>query len=495
MTITVSDGSLSASDSVDMTVRATIFVSIDLHDVVPDTVDESFVPLGANSKQVRWTLTANPTPSNALTVNIKVTKVTPAFDGAELNNFLIDKPPEAITIAGGNIDTADLILPMHDDSTDEAPVKIRVTVLEGEGYEPGHLSSAVVTLRDDDPIESPTGLRANGDLQAGNISLRWTEATRAASYNVQYARCSNPKSDCSSVGEWHLLTDFTDTVVETGGLADEDKKFKANQLYRVQVQSSADDYPATPGAPNKEVSEWDDAGFVFVYPTTDHPKDDKTRVATIGIKRFQTGGHFSYVICRESLPHGINVADIKPGIKKWEQTVWWNKGIGAGNIIRVSGGQMVDDCVNPAEGRPTRNQVLFMSYKNMGEVEGCSGAACWTTHKTFGEISGTLTEAQKPQSIVLKDTTDLPPNDPYHSPLDWYEIGSAGCTMLRSIIIHESGHSFGFSHYDIGGEFDSVMDRPYTGATQRCSPTKYDVVAMMANYQSRDYTAGGDNRN
>ena len=469
----------------------TIFVSIDLHDAVPDTVDESFIPLGADSKQVRWTLTANPRPRNKLTVKISVALADPIFEGAELGNFLIKPPPQTITIAptdeGTAEGTADLILPMHDDFTDEAPVKIRVTVLDGRGYEPGHLSSAVVIVRDNDPLKAPTGLRANGDLQAGNISLRWTEATRAASYNVQYARCSNPSSDCSSVGEWHLLTDFTDTVVETGGLADEDKKFKANQLYRVQVQSSADDYPATPGAPNKEVSEWDDAGFVFLYPTDEIlsppggilSSDTFVTVATVRVGRFQPRGLYSYKFCKNTVPDSLPgyatrndvIAEIRNGIEKWQNSVLWD-----GSVVRAQDEVTEEDCGDIMKGvNPTVEQMRFGTSEELDRIDcGHRGTpGCWSRINEPGNL---LMNQNTLQYLLFN--SDSRWSDYWHKRL-------SGCTNLHDVAAHEGGHAYGITH---GG--DTRTETVYSimrqgDNTTRCTPSEYDKVAIMANYQSR----------
>ena len=56
---------------------------------------------------------------------------------------------------------------------------------------------------------------------------------------------------------------------------------------------------------------------------------------------------------------------------------------------------------------------------------------------------------------------------------------------------HEAGHAFGMSHEDPAikqSEYrvteDALMRARYRHSRQICKPTVYDVVAMMANYQS-----------
>ena len=53
---------------------------------------------------------------------------------------------------------------------------------------------------------------------------------------------------------------------------------------------------------------------------------------------------------------------------------------------------------------------------------------------------------------------------------------------MHEILVHESGHAFGFSHTGSGNSF---MRPTYDHASQLCVPQAYDEVAVMANYQSR----------
>lgn len=56
------------------------------------------------------------------------------------------------------------------------------------------------------------------------------------------------------------------------------------------------------------------------------------------------------------------------------------------------------------------------------------------------------------------------------------------CSELSRITIHEVGHAFGLLHADKSGADESVMNMP---SDHLCLPTPYDVVAIMAIYQSR----------
>ena len=68
--------------------------------------------------------------------------------------------------------------------------------------------------------------------------------------------------------------------------------------------------------------------------------------------------------------------------------------------------------------------------------------------------------------------------------------GDPGCTRLHELVIHEAGHAFGignrtrfgFNRHPINTEH-SVMS--YADPDRDCEPQAYDIVALMALYQSR----------
>ena len=98
--------------------------------------------------------------------------------------------------------------------------------------------------------------------------------------------------------------------------------------------------------------------------------------------------------------------------------------------------------------------------------------ACWSTLGPAHERVGLLGRPDHPQYMLFN--TDK---------LDWSRRTS-GCTKLHGIAVHEAGHAYGFTHLYGESTMESVMGRPYEQALQ-CTPGVYDVVAMMANYQSR----------
>ena len=163
------------------------------------------------------------------------------------------------------------------------------------------------------------------------------------------------------------------------------------------------------------------------------------------------------------------IGEVTRAIKTWEQAVVWK-----GPVVRVqskTSNRCVDD---PARHILSFNQVGFYSYAKLTEACGQIGVGCWTSIEDQG--IGSLEEPSGSQSIVLNEERM------------WFTIGKQGCTQLRTIMVHESGHAFGLSHKGKAQGYptdDAIMFTPYHESKQFCQPTLYDVVAMMANYQSR----------
>ena len=235
-------------------------------------------------QDVQFALTASSAPAAALTVKVNVT---------ETGSFLTSTAPSQVTIAGGST-TAQLTLPTTDDSVDEANGSIAATVQSGTGYTVGSPGSATTDVQDNDLPPAPTGLRANGNLDSGNVTLRWNSASGATSYNVRYSEEACDSDGACTPGRWQTRT-YTATTTSTvreatlGGLTEE-------TLYRVQVQAVITD-----------TSDWSD--FTLVFPT-DSPIAHGTEVATAPFHGYQAknaqGSHeFRYVLCTETIPTGL----------------------------------------------------------------------------------------------------------------------------------------------------------------------------------------------
>ena len=435
--------------------------------------------------QIRFTLTASSAPTADLTVNVTVTETDPHLAG-RISNFVTGNIPSEITIAVGTT-TSDLILDTEDDTLDETDVGTLARVEVGAGYTVGPPFVAVVTIADNDPPPgAPTGLRANGDLDAnGNVTLRWNAVAGATSYMVRYT-----EEDCDSDGvcnpddgNWDSRTytaGTTGTVIEAnlGGLSEE-------QLYRVQVQAVIAD-----------ASGWSD--FTLVFPT-DSPLGGGTRVATAPFHGYQVknsqGSHeFRYVVCEESITSSITtsaedptldrsqqtiIRDIEQAVDKWEDTVAWNEdGVSVVSADSYSLPAGVE-CASRILGVPLgHSQAAFVSDLDL-ILAGCFEIACWRSHSWEAIPLGSISYG----AILLKASYGA----------GWNAFNTVtGCTFLHQVVVHEAGHAFGIGNgHFLRGSFDqhpintmhSVMSQ--ADDTDYCEPQAYDIVALMALYQSR----------
>ena len=238
-------------------------------------------------------------------------------------------------------------------------------------------------------------------------------------------------------------------------------------------------------------SEWSD--FVYVYPTEEYPRGSDVEVATVGLLAHQDKGQFDYAICNPDpddefplspsglIPRPLTdaiIEDIGDAIDEWEDAVKWI-GADGNNIIRVnnifegSGASSCED-TSPQVVR-TRNQVIFFNDRDMARACGAVVLGCWFPTRED------LVMPQDPGSIIMRTSLEI-----LGLGFDWDDDGSGGCSAFYATMMHESGHAFGFDH---SSSRDSVMYGPYDAEThsrhQVCKPSVHDVVAMMANYQSR----------
>ena len=90
--------------------------------------------------------------------------------------------------------------------------------------------------------------------------------------------------------------------------------------------------------------------------------------------------------------------------------------------------------------------------------------ACWW----FDVYPDSVPRPQRPQSIIIRASVPWTTVDP---------VGA--CTFFDTLILHEAGHAYGLSH---ATNMHSIMQE---SPRNICYPSKYDIVATMANYQSR----------
>ena len=339
-----------------------------------------------------------------------------------------------------------------------------------------HPPEASIAVLDNDVPPAPTGLRANGNLVDGTkITLRWDPVTGATGYNVRYVEERCPDGLCAPIStEWtvpaaeEITVTPGATVVEArlSGVTD-------GKLYRFEVRAVVVDS-----------SEWSDLALVF--PTV-FPIRQGTGVATAPFHGFQEDGRLRYVICGSTIPAGVNAAtdDIEDAISEWEESVVWDEG--GGNTIRTLLHllPMGARCADRQSGTPVEDQfqVAFESEREIRRV--CdhpfaeSGPpACWRSPNWF-----------RPHPIDQIERGAILLNAGRGAAF-WNNQVAGGCSKLHEQLVHEAGHAFGIgratfddvNRHQTNTEF-SIMS--YANIGKYCTPQAYDIVAVMALYQSR----------
>ena len=391
-------------------------------------------------------------------------------------SFLKGSPPTQ-TIFNRNSTRKTLKLETLDDMVDKANGKIEVTVKSGTGYTVGTPSSASVIVLDDDILLAPTDLRANGHLTNDRITLRWSSVSGASSYSVRYVEeiCSSngvcaPDTRGPGGPLWRTAPSDDVTISGTTVIEARLRGLAEGTLYRVEVQAG---FPDT--------SPWSE--FVFVYPT-DSPLDSDTEVATAPFHGYQAknsqGSHdFRYVLCEETIPTGLamDAQDMKDAVEEWEDTVVWDEGNGA-NIITTTAYALPPGEQCRVSGAPPigRFEVAFSSASRVKSAcgnpfpWGDSPPACWRS-RSLTRVG--LQSISNGRAYFNVD----------HGVAHWNAALVGGCKKLQETLIHEVGHAFGIGRQHPVNTAHSIMS--YQDPTNYCSPQAYDIVAMMANYQSR----------
>ena len=142
------------------------------------------------------------------------------------------------------------------------------------------------------------------------------------------------------------------------------------------------------------------------------------------------------------------------------------------NIIGASW-RISRECEWPGGAR-TRNQVAF--YHPVGFADTCGRnvwSACWYANNLD------LNDSNNPGSIILRyDARIQDPKVVWSDPTP----PNPNCNWLEKVMMHEAGHAFGLAD---GAADDSLTSAEGLHHRSLCGPSKYDVAAIMANYQSR----------
>ena len=313
---------------------------------------------------------------------------------------------------------------------------------------------------------APSGLRAYGHSTAGTeAQIKWDAVSGASSYELRYGKeCISGHHVGICVPEPASWTTPVSVASGTGKTIDE---LTANTLYRVQVRA----------VNNGLHSRWSDAAFA--YPTSSPPDGP---VATIPYFGHWDSKEFRYAICDDTIasfsPGNVSqwISDIEKGVSAWQETVKWEAN--SQNIIRVN---RVTGHTCRTIPSSTQSEVRFVDRRVI--LTRCFGFLDWfsagTTHACMR--SPTMTNA-------AETTIDLA-HIYLHNGHAWNPgvdlNSSTPCSKLSVWMTHESGHAFG-----LGGlpNRHATVDKSIMQSSVPaiyCKPQPYDVVAIMALYQSR----------
>ena len=423
-------------------------------------------PATITEGDVMWfTLTASFAPTSTITVTISA---------IETSAFLVMPFDDDHNIAGG-VRTVDFYLETKQDMFDEPDGTVKVTVEPGSGYIVEDPKTAEAEVEDDDIPAQPTEVRVDGHM-AGGVKVWWTPVDRATSYEVRFApeRCTEYtvvlpnnrgtrlQANCTH-GDW-----LPNTVTSTTPSATLTQDLLEGNPYRVEVR-----------AKNVDLSGWSLAAFV--YPTRFALSSGRD-VLTAPFHGYQIrssvgGFEMGVSVCEDQIRRGLttDVAAMQRAVAKWESAVIADRG--GVNIIRTyaTAAPAASHCSRLAHypSEPGRFVVKFLPNALMLFHCGSFTHACWRSESWFNPG---LEQIQTGAMIFNKG----------FSLSYWNRRLAADCTKLEEMLVHESGHAFG-----IGAAVnkhplnDTASIMSYANTGDYCEPQAYDIVALMALYQSR----------
>ena len=449
---------------------------------------------------VEFTIKLDPAPATAVDVNV-------AF---EQDGIFAGRYPDTPIRYEANQATQPVEVTTVDDGKDEEQGGVTMTVLPGSGYrlsDPSISSlSERVAINDNDVPATPTALRVNGNLLAGdNVTLRWdwdkqdndlANVRFFASYyqehcdeldNMSVPQWGVCREDRNLMGDIHWQPNATGTritLVDDGDNNDRTWRGRFSgpddgNLYHVRVMARIVDDSAW-SAPN------------VTYPTAmPLPTAHLTRVGTVAVKRFLPDGEYDYRICSPNpvgqhrstaIPMDIDVLEIQAGVLAFVDAVRWTKGDG-NNIIRAVSGATISDCYDPdVEGDHQHHQIIFLTDAEM-DLQCPGAAACLQSWNAGGGITKSSMMFNGEDGALVR-------------------FGNMqACRKFEAVLLHETGHAFGLTHHKdrfpdpmnpmmertvaYPEHTDSVLYYQYRANKHNCGLSHYDVAALMATYQSR----------
>lgn len=451
---------------------------------------------------LRFTVTISTAPLEKLTVTLSIGQAP------EASSFLTGDIPSTIDIEAGTT-SADFVLNTINDEVDEPDGTVVVAVVRGDGYNLGDPTAQIATVEDNDTPAIPIGLRANGNINNGEVDVWWDAATGVTSYDLRYA------VDCPGAtlysfpygcepGPWTTVTGITSSSKRLSAGDDSGNQLSTNVVtYRLEVRTVNDDM---------ETSDW--SQLAFIHPSDSPPAigndNGFTRlphVATASLYAYLPNNELEYIICDHTRPSAVrtDASRIATHVENWESVAKESRNSNMLTITRLTQNLPEGACDPPGRAATTlvgtgHNEVMFVDKKFM-EMAQCSmegfgrepAPSCYRTRTILRLVIllhskvETLPPLEKGW-LMLRDT--LPE---FARPNDWNALAHNGvCTYAEHKIAHELGHALGIGG-DTGGHDAhpykdelSIMSSGYEdGAPLYCEPPAYDAVTIMAIYQSR----------
>ena len=354
----------------------------------------------------------------------------------------------------------------------------------------------------------PSGLGANGKIVSGMVSLWWLVSTTGPStdYNLRYAVETCDPTPCRP-GEWKEVNGISATRKKLSAGSGSTSQLSPSTVYRLQVRAT--------NAYGQ--SAWSD--IAFVYPTSSAPRASRKlplippssppEIATAPLYGYQptnaTGVHeFRFIICDGTIPSGvtINAAQIETAIEKWEDAVKKNS---SNSMIRTTrayhptpapkGACAPSDGLGPSGLFPSgKNEVMFVDDAAIHKLWCEDAPACWRSKTwdnvwkdSWNPLAGVRSLPSIAKGTILLRETRFKGG----TASDWNALAYSGapCKYVEHTIVHEVGHALGIGWPLNGHPRNSTLAvmsaGKYGGDRNYCEPQAYDILAIMANYQSR----------
>ena len=395
---------------------------------------------------------------------------------------------ELSVVVGSN--TATLTVGTRDDRVDKTDGYVIANLQAGTGYVAASTAAVRVRVEDDD-LAKPLNLEIDGHITGPprTIPLTFDSVSEAESYNVRYAEevCVEDLSatlyvatngdeyrehDCNiddldgdglfEESEYTYINDVQPSVsgsetkltISTPALQKTDT---TSTLFRVEVQAQADDRDDSPW--------WD---FALVYPTSTPITKESTLVGTFPVDLYQPDGVYEYQVCAPApaLPPIAQRSGVAgrprpvPGGHSGQEVVdlieRWDLSMPAGVPFDTRGTSNANCQFKDPE---TVNHIVFLGEDDYNMECGLESDGCWKGRTN-------LAAPVIPQAVRVRA-----------------KLSASGwpCSRAGEVVLHEVGHALGIGHGEI---YDGIMSYGPIGNSSLCWPSRYDIAAVTANYQS-----------